>query len=82
MNIPSKTIQEYIYTLPLHPSLISRVAEETEKDKGKEYMTKERTEFEMKDFPFCVLFVWNKTPEGFDYWSKINSHILSFQDGN
>ena len=55
---------------------MARIIEETIKDKGHDYMIKERTEFEMLDFPFCVLFVWNKTPEGFDYWSDINNIIL------
>ena len=82
MNTPSKTIQEYIYTLPLSPAIISRIADETEIDKGEEYLTKERTEFEMKDFAFCVLFVWNKTPEGFEYWSNINSQLLQDLYGN
>ena len=76
MEIPTKTIQEYIYTLPLAPAIITRIAEETEKDKGLSYMIQTRTEFEMKDFPFCVLFVWNKTPEGFKYWSDINNTLL------
>lgn len=76
MDIPIKTIQEYIYTLPFEPAIISRIAEETEKDKGLSYMIQSRTDFEMKDFAFCVLFVWNKTPEGFDYWSNINNTLL------
>jgi hypothetical protein len=82
MNTPSKTIQEYIYTLPLEASVISRIAEETAKDKGEEYLSKERTEMEMKDFAFCVLFVWNKTAEGFAYWVEINNTILRHRYGN
>jgi hypothetical protein len=70
------TIFDYINSLPLTYLVRGRIIEETTKDKGKEYLTQERTEYEMKDFPFCVLFVWNKTAEGFDYWSEINNLIL------
>ena len=66
----------YIHSLPVTYLVMARIIEETIKDKGHDYMIKERTEFEMLDFPFCVLFVWNKTPEGFDYWSDINNIIL------
>lgn len=69
-------ISTYINSLPLHEGIIDRILWETILDKGEDYVYKERTEFEMKDFPFCVLFVWNKTKEGFDYWSGINNIIL------
>jgi hypothetical protein len=66
----------YIHSLPVPYLVKARIIEETIKDKGHDYMIKERTEFEMLDFPFCVLFVWNKTAEGFDYWSEINNITL------
>jgi hypothetical protein len=69
-------ILKYINNLPLSDAIKTRIKEETFHDKGQDYMMQERTEFEMKDFPFCALFVWNKTPEGFDYWSDINNTLL------
>lgn len=69
-------ILQYINNLPLSDAIKTRIKEETFYDKGLDYIKQDRTEYEMKDFPFCVLFVWNKTPEGFDYWSKINNITL------
>ena len=69
-------INNYINSLPFHQGIIDRIIRETILDKGEEYIHQERTEFEMKNFPFCTLFVWNKTKEGFDYWSDINNIIL------
>ena len=69
-------ILDYIHSLPVTYFVKARIIEETKNDKGVEYLEKERTPYEMLDFPFCVLFVWNKTAEGFDYWSEINNITL------
>ena len=38
----------YIHSLPVTYLVMARIIEETIKDKGHDYMIKERTEFEMK----------------------------------
>lgn len=73
-----KNIFEYIHSLPLTMIIIGRIIDETIKEKGEEYLVKERTDFEMQDFPFCILFVWNKTPEGFEYWNQIDNAIRGY----
>jgi len=75
------TILDWIKALPLEQPIIDRIIEETIKDKGENYLNERQFAHVLKNFAFCVLFVWNKTTEGFEYWVDINNKI-PFKNGN
>jgi hypothetical protein len=68
-------ILDWIKALPLEQEIIDKIIIETINDKGHDYIMNEQSEVTLKNFGFAILFVWNKTPQGFEYWADINQKI-------